>query len=296
MDLDGLIIGTYCVIDDGLKAWLGVRRLRQRGPQPVLADSEVLTMEVVGEYLGWDRDTELYSYFRRHYSHFFPALCRVHRTTFVRQAANLWRAKEYLWQLLLGCIHHDPVFALVDSFPLPVCQFARAPRCERFRGDAAFGKDTVLMQTFYGFRVHVRLSWPGVITRFSVAPANISELAILPELTEATYGWLVGDRNYWSPRARSELSERGVQLLAPYRQASADPTPHYSTYLSRLRYRIDTVFGQLTDRYCIKRVWARDWWHLASRLLRKILSHTMMFLLGDQSRTQPLQIATLLSA
>ncbi len=79
MDLDGLMIGTYCVIDDGLKAWLGVRRLRQRGPEPVLADSEVLTevltMEVVGEYLGLDQDTELYSYFRRHYSHFFPALC-----------------------------------------------------------------------------------------------------------------------------------------------------------------------------------------------------------------------------
>ena len=57
--------------------------------------------------------------------------------------------------------------------PLPACLFARAYRCRRFRGEeAAFGKDTLLRQTFYGFRMHVRVCWPRVITGFSVAPAN----------------------------------------------------------------------------------------------------------------------------
>ena len=90
-------------------------------------------------------------------------------------------------------------FAIIDSFPLPVCQFARAYSCRRFRGDAAFGKDTLARQTFYGMRVHVRLGWPGVITRFCVAPANVHELTALPLLTERTLGPLVGERNYWSP-------------------------------------------------------------------------------------------------
>lgn len=67
---------------------IGGRRLCQRGPQPVLADSEVLTMEVVGEYLGLEQDNALFTYFQRHYTHFFPALRRLHRTTFVHQAAN----------------------------------------------------------------------------------------------------------------------------------------------------------------------------------------------------------------
>ena len=73
-----------------------------------------------------------------------------------------------------------PAFALVDSFPIPVCQFARAYRCQRFRGEAAFGKDILTRQTFYGFRVHVHLSWPGVITRFTVASANVHELSVVP--------------------------------------------------------------------------------------------------------------------
>lgn len=64
--------------------------------------------------------------------------------------------------------------------------------------------------------------------------------------------------------------------------------------MSKLRYRIDTVFGQLTERYTIKRLWAKDLWHLTSRLLRKVLSHTVAFLLGEQAGHSPLQLARLL--
>ncbi len=72
----------------------------------------------------------------------------------------------------------------------------------------------------------------------------------------------------------------GVELLAPYSSKKRDPNPKKSSFLSQLRYRIDTVFSQLTERYSIKRVRARDTWHLASRLLRKVLSHTVAFLLN----------------
>src|SRR2546430_2197164 len=99
-----MIITVFCLLDDALLQLPS--RLRQRGPRPTLCDSEVLTVEVVGEFLGMSCDSTMFSYFRRHYSHFFPALCEVHRTTFTRQAANLWKIKEELWQRLLprtGC-------------------------------------------------------------------------------------------------------------------------------------------------------------------------------------------------
>ncbi len=89
MDLDTFIIAVFCLIDDALTELVGPARLRQRGPHPTLADSEVLAMEVVGEFLGLDQDKAIYGYFRRHWAHFFPALRRLHRTTFARQAANL---------------------------------------------------------------------------------------------------------------------------------------------------------------------------------------------------------------
>jgi len=43
--------------------------------------------------------------------------------------------------------------------------------------------------------MHVRVCWPGVVTRSSVAPANVHELSVVPEIAESTSGLLVGDRN-----------------------------------------------------------------------------------------------------
>ena len=76
MDATTLLITVYCLIDE----WLAGRRLRQRGPQPTLSDSEVLTIDCVGEFLGIDTDKGLYEHFRHHGDDWFPALGRVHRT------------------------------------------------------------------------------------------------------------------------------------------------------------------------------------------------------------------------
>jgi hypothetical protein len=126
--------------------------MRQRGPLPKLSDSEVLSIEiVVGEYLGIDTDySGLYAYFRRHYGEWFPTLPETHRTTFTRQAANLWALKEKLRKELLDRISFDPRISLVDGFPLPVCCFVRAYRCRRLAEQSAFGYDEMTKQTFYG--------------------------------------------------------------------------------------------------------------------------------------------------
>jgi len=287
VDLDTYIVNVFCMVDDSLKTVYQDQKLRQRGSEPTLSDSEVITIETVGEYLGLDQDKAIFHYFRSHFTHFFPALKQIHRTTFVRQAANLWQVKEKIWQFLTGVLRFDPLLSIVDSLPLPVCQFARSYRCKLFRGEADFGKDMLVRQTFYGFRVHMRLAWPGVITRLAVVPANIHELSVIYELVEDKPGLVLGDRNFWSARVKEELRQKWVQLEASFRAAKHDPWPKRSRLISRFRYLIDTVFGQLSQQFQIKKVWARDHWHLGNRLLRKILSHTLA-LFFNQSQDRPL--------
>jgi hypothetical protein len=287
VNLDTFIVNVFCWIDDIMKILYQEQKMRERGAEPTLGDSEVLTIETVGEYLGLDQDQQIFKYFRSHFSHFFPNLRQIHRTTFVRQAANLWQAKEKVWQFITTLIRLDSHLAIVDSLPVPVCQFARAYRCQLFPGEAAFGKDMLTRQTFYGFRIHVRLSWPGIITRLALVPANVHELSVVYELVEDTPGLYLGDRNFWSPKVKEELSLKMIQLEASFRKASHDPDPERSRLISRFRYRIDTVFGQLTDQFQIKKVWARDRWHLGSRLLRKILAHTLAVFF-NQSQERPL--------
>jgi hypothetical protein len=291
MDLSIFVVSVFCIVDD----WLKDKKVRQRGPKPTLHDSEVLTMEVVGEFLGMDEDKAIYTYFRRHWAAWFPSIAQVHRTTFVRQAANLWAIKQQLWEEVVSRIDHDPAISLVDSFPVPLCRFARASRCKLMPEAAAYGYDELARQTFYGFRAHVRVCWPGVITGVELTPANVHDLTALEHLTDGVTGWVIGDRNYWSPDRTEQLARRDITLLAPYKSAKREPFS-WPRWLVHLRYRIETVFSQLVDRFNAKTVWARDSWHLTGRWWRKILAHTLaVFIAQQRGLASPLRFAELVT-
>lgn len=297
MDLEEFTIAVYCVVDELLtesRADPGWRRVRRRGPAPILADAEVITMVAVGEFLGYDQDAAIDRYFQRHHPDWFPALRRVHRTTFARQAANLWVVMERLWRLVRDRVPHDPALSCVDSVPTPVCRFGRAYTCARFRGQAAFGRDTGSKATVYGFRHHLRITWPGVVAAVSVAPANVHDRDLVPELVEGAMGEVLGDRNYWDPKLTAELAPAGIALRAPFKKRASDPDPVGSRLLTRVRWRIETVAAQLVARYHLKRIWARDAWHLTSRVLRKVLSHTIAVWLCLERGYPPLQFDRLL--
>jgi hypothetical protein len=278
MDITTFMIAVFCLIDD----FLAGKRLRKRGPLPTLRDSEVLTIEVVGEFLGLDTDGSIFTHFCRYYSDWFPGLCRIHRTTFVRQAANLWKIKQDLWKVIGQKIPQDPYLSIVDSFPVPICRFARAPRCRSFREVAAYGHDEVARQTYFGLRAHVRLAWPGIIVNCTLAPADIHDTEGALDVLENVFGFALADRNYWKPELFEQLKANDLWLLAPYKSSRREkhPWPHRLTHA---RYRIETVFGQLVERFHIKRVWARDLWHLTSRWMRKLLSHTLAVFFCSQN-------------
>jgi hypothetical protein len=291
MDRITFLLSLFCLIDD----WLITRRVRQRGPAPILHDSEVLTIEIAGAFFGLDTDAAIALHFRRFYADCFPRLCTVDRTTFVRQSANLWKVKEALWQHLLTQIDHDPALSLIDSCPLPVCRFARVPHSRRLREYSAYGKDEAAQQVYYGMRVHARLCWPGVIVAFALAPADAGDLPVATDaLLPGLGGWVLADRNYANAWQQTQWRERGLHLLAPPKHRRRERRP-WPRALVHTRRRIETVFSQLVERYQVKRVRVHDLWHLASRWLRSVLSHTFAILFCQQTGLPPLQFDKLLT-
>jgi hypothetical protein len=153
-NIEEFIIAVFCCVEDLLKEITKEEPIGRKGFKPALADSEVLTMEIVAEYQRIDAEQAMWKYFRRHWLMLFPRLCS--RSNFVRQAANLW---QYKGLLLLGYgsrtgFPSDPTpqqrlatqlqaftapVHLVDGSPIPLCCFARAPRCRIFRGVADYG-------------------------------------------------------------------------------------------------------------------------------------------------------------
>lgn len=287
-----LLLCVFCLIDDQLAA-LNLPKLRTRGPDPTLTDSEVITIELVGEFWGLDRDAAIVRHFRAYHAAEFPNLPRVSRTAFARQAANLWWVKERLRERVAAWLTAGQPVWLVDSLPVEACKFARARFCQRFRGLADYGYDHGVKRTFYGFRLHVRASREGVVQAYALAPARASEKAVLPELAPPAGTVGIADRGYYDPHLRARLGAAGVDFRTPYLHKSKDPDPARAAKLSAVRYRVETVNGQLAGRYNVKRVWARDRWHLCHRVGRKILSHTVMVWVAVQNLRPPLSFAEL---
>ena len=178
--------------------------------------------------------------------------------------------------------------------PVPVCRFGRAYACSRFRGEAAFGYDAGSKATIYGFRHHLRVCWPGVVVACQMAPANVHDRGLVPELVEGGTGQVLGDRNDWDPKLTAALGAAGIALEAPFKKRASDPAPERSTTITRVRWRIETVAAQLVERFRLKRVWARDARHPTSRTLRKVLSHTVAVFLCQAHGYPPLSFDRLL--
>lgn len=137
MPLEDFIIYVYCCVVD-IYPQVVDTPLRCRGFDPKLTDSEVITLEIVGEFLGKDQDKGIWRYFRNHWHAWFPNLGS--RANFAKQCANLWAIKQRILKHLSRELngYGDPIH-LVDGFPMPVCRITRAPKSECFKYEASYG-------------------------------------------------------------------------------------------------------------------------------------------------------------
>ncbi len=292
MNLNDFIVNVFCETDDFMKNYFPARTIRTRGPLPQMADSEVLTMEIIGEMLGFDTDKDIFGFFLDFYHDYFPAL--TNRVGFARHAANLWLVKKRLFEYIAE--NFKDAINVIDSFPIPVCRFARARFSKLFRGIAAYGKE-LGNQTFYGFRLHVKINSLGMIQTFDMAPANVHDLRMLDELTRGDSGIILADRAYLSQPIKEQLFvQQGLELSIPTKYGQPSPlSPEQLGKRKRLRRSIETVGSQLTHDLHIKKIWARDLWHLANRICRKILAHTFAVMFCLREKLNPLSLKKLVS-
>ncbi len=197
-----------------------------------MADSEVITMEVAGEFLGVDTDVGIWTYLGRHWRSWFPELGS--RTTFAQQAANRWVVKQRLHQqCLIDLGAATDSMRRVDGCPLPVCGLTRAPQCRRFPGIADWGYCAAKKQDDHGLHGHRMITFDGVITACTVTPASGDEREALWALTEGVRGLLIGDKGSMSAFLQAELATVGIDLQTPLRVNRTDSRPPGSSSNSR---------------------------------------------------------------
>jgi len=295
MPIEDFIIRVYCEVCAAYETVVKTR-LRRRGFSPALSDQEVLALELVGASLGYSNDKAIWEYFVRHWHAWFPAL--GDRSTFVRHAANLWAVKCQFhrhWANTLGATGH--AVHLVDGFPVPVCHFRRAHFSKVFRGEAAFGFCASKGETYYGFKGMLLTTDDGIIEDIALVAANIDERDALVDLDlHRIAGMLLGDKGFIRPILKEDLADQGLDLQTPLRDNMTDSRSiDFRNWMMASRRLVETVIGQLTERFQIENNRARDLWHLVSRMYRKVAAHTLYILLNRKLGRPNLQFDGLVS-
>lgn len=289
MELIDFIVMIFVSVDDFYNEFIKVHKIRHRGFSPKLSDSEVISMEIIGEYLGFHKDTDIYKYFKNHWLNLFPNMCD--RSNFVRQCANLYRVKEMFFKYLTQ--NKQKMIQIIDSMPIEVCKFVRAKHTNLFKDSANYGK--WFGETFFGYRLHLKINSSGMIRKFILAPASEHDITYAESLIENDRNcWILGDKGYRSKPLHKKLWEQcSIYLHTSIRRnekSSSNLPKNIIHKLTGIRRLIETVNGQLEEQFSIKKTTARDLWHLINRIIRKILSHTLCVFLNLSLNRNPLNI------
>lgn len=276
--------------------------IRNRGFAPTLTDAEALTIEIVGEYLELPNDSAIYGYFGKHYSEWFPNL--PSRSTLVRQWNNLWIAKQMIWAAIVGKSGQSRApFQITDTLPIPVCSLRRAPGSAIFGGDILCQPDYGCCASkgtkYYGFKGGIRISSAGMIVHAQILDARPHDSNFIDDLLHNVPSGttVIGDKGFISKDRQTEILDgHHVILKTPLRQNMKN-RPGFVTDKSenRLRQLIETVNGQLTERFHIQNMKVRKGWTLLAKWYRKILAHTICVFINLIHGRKATELATIVS-
>lgn len=302
-DRDQFVIAVYCLMTDELYPAYCQQygKPRRAGFDPQLSDAECLTIEVVGQYLGYSKQEDLYKEIRSQYGAWFPGL--QDRSSFVRQSANLWQVKAFVWQHLVKHLGGDrePV-QVIDTVPVPVLKLARQKRRKIFRAESVLdvppatkGYCAAKDEDYFGFKGGLRITAYGLIVSASVLQAYGHDSqcrdALLTGVLPGTT--VVGDSAFLDLTWQQEQhTQAHIAVLTPIKRnmhLTDERKPFVLPKQAKsIRRLIETVNAQLVDRFHITAMRVRDAWHLLNLWVTKILAHTICVCLNLRLKRTPL--------
>ncbi|MFR0580871.1 IS982 family transposase, partial [Limosilactobacillus mucosae] len=112
-----------------------------------------------------------------------PSLPMLEYSRFMRRCKNLIPILQSIHSGLIEMSSYGDI-AIIDSFPLPLCQDHRKFRAILFQYFADIGYNATKQKYYYGFKVHVVTDTQGLILNYELTPASIHDAKAAPEVIE----------------------------------------------------------------------------------------------------------------
>lgn len=280
---EDVFIHWYILVDD---AYTGLERLlgpiRRRGPEPQFTDSEVITVGlIIDTWFGGDEAKGL-AFVRQYHGDLFPNLPPNGHFNTRRQALclTLEQVRRYLLYSF-GLTSGEDFHRVIDSAPVPVCQYGRAARCQTIAGPEYVGTISVKKARFFGFRLQATVTLNQVIDDWMLAPGGRKDGKMMAALLEDARDLVIFGDNAYHDTAEAGLlkHKRNIQIWAVPRKDSQWPWPGaFKAWVKRLRLRIETAFSVLTTVFRIDHPGSRSLSGLVTRVASRILAYTLCFL------------------
>lgn len=280
LSTEELFVYVYVVVDDAIDVG-GIEIPSRPGPTPRCSDAEVLTIAVVRHLLGRRSELGFLNEVRSDWSHLFPSL--PHQSEFNRRVRWLWGAFEHLRQFLMTDVPADD-WGQIDTSALPVMHPSRVRGPNGWVGlnglVARFGRDGAHAEWFYGFRLAV-LTELGTraVRAWAIVPAAVNEREVGIDLVD-NENYLTGllcDKGFNGKKFADELAGRGISVVIPPTKKQRKTMPkRLQKIIAEWRNRVETTFGEITDRMELARHGAHTFWGLLTRTASTIAAHTLL--------------------
>jgi hypothetical protein len=247
----------------------------RRGPKPVLSDVQLIAISLTSDVLFFDSENYLFTKLKKYQ----PITNLVHRTVYNRRRRKLSKYIEIVQHMMAEAIVPAEHYHVVDSFPLPVCRFARANRSkickESFDTAPNFGYCAAQKNTYFGYKLHAVCTIQGVFKHFQISKASIADIHYLQEIKYTFLNCVIlGDKGYLSNPLQLDLfDQHNLQVITPKRRNQSD-YEKYPGIFRKYRKRIETLFSQLEGQFIIRRNYAKSFSGFATRIASKIAALT----------------------
>ena len=282
-NLTDLFTNIFVIIDDIYNEIIPITVSNRRNiKDSKLSDSEIITISIVGELLTIDSEKAFFSLLKKEYKNLFPKI--GDRTRFNRTKRNLyWVISKIREHISLFMQSYSNNIRIVDSMPIPVCEFGRAHFSKCFKGEASYGRCPSKKQTYFGFKFHALTTIDGFLSDYIITPANVDDRNAVWDLCDKYKSIsIIGDKGYVNKRLTPELKvERDINLLFLKRGNSKDNYPKdIRQLIFKARRRIETSFSQLAEQLNLNKVKSKSMLGFITRTSIKVLAHNISFLIN----------------
>ncbi|HEM4335564.1 TPA: IS982 family transposase, partial [Streptococcus suis] len=218
-----------------------------------VSDESILVLLLLQAELGMTSQRHFYTI-----CHLFPCGQLLERSRFNRRSKQLIWLVQLIRKAMSEMLPSDKL-AIIDSFPVPLCQPVRNHRVTIFKGLADIGYNASKHLWFYGFKVHMLVTLSGYILNYVVTPASVHDIKVVYELLEGCkQSVILGDLGYLSSELKKDLEQEGYHLWTPFRKNMTGSEEHNNWNVMVMRRTIETRFSELCRLFDIEHTLARS--------------------------------------